>query len=129
MTNEDYREIHAAFESVFTAATEAHTIDPKDREKLPDDCFALIYDDKDGKRKRSYPLRVPGDKQKTQELVTKSVQMFHYAPPERKHDLAKAIVRVMKQEKIEMRIGRRNQIFNFVEPEDFPKTVTIVDKE
>lgn len=129
MTREDYQEIDNALESVFSAALEAHTIDPKVREQLPDDCFALISKDDNGKLKRSYPLRVPGDKAKTQELITKAVQMFHYCKPEQKKQLAQAIVQMLKQEKIEMRIGKRNQIFRFVDPEDFPKTVSIVDKE
>lgn len=129
MTNDDYQEIDAALESVFAAAMEAHTIDPKVRESLPDECFALVTTDDDGKVKRSYPLRVPGDKAKTQELISKAVAMFHYAKPDQKKQLAEAIVRIMHKENPKMQIGKRNQIFRYVDPEDFPKSVTIVEKE
>ena len=123
--NIDY-EIDVAFESVFELAMEAHTIDPAVREKLPDNCFAIVGD-YDGKFIRAYPLKVPGDKAKTTELCSKAIQMFHYCKAERKADLAKAILKTVKSEKVTLTISNRNQIFRYVNQSEFPKTVTIKD--
>lgn len=125
MEAHDYTELDLAFESVFDAAMEAHTIDPAIRKKLPDKCFAIIETDDNGNPKRSYPLMVPGDKAKTTELCTKAIQMFHYCKPNRKPALAKAIVKVIKSEKISLSINSRSQIFKYVPPASMPKTVTI----
>lgn len=122
-------EIDQAFGSVFDAAIEAHTIDPEVRKKLPDKCFAIVETDDKGNVKRSYPLMVPGDKAKTTELCSKAIQMFHYCKPNRKPELAKAILRTIKGNKISLTISNRNQIFRFVSQNDFPKSVTIKQAE
>lgn len=123
--NMDY-EIDSAFDSVFELAMEAHTIDPAVRAKLPNDCFGIVRDD-DGQFVRAYPLKVPGDKAKTTELCSKAIQMFHYCKAERKAELAKAILKIVKSEKITLTISSRNQIFRYVQQSQFPKTVTIKD--
>lgn len=125
----DYNEIDSNLNSVFEAAMEGHTIDPALRKRLSDDCFAIVEKDENGEVKRSYPLKVPGDKAKTTELCSKAVQMFHYCKPNRKGALAKAILETIKGEKISLTINGRSQIFKYVAPSDFPKTVTIKDKE
>lgn len=121
-------DINAVYESIFDIAVESsHVIDKETRNRLPDDCFGIIGTDSDGKPKRSYPLRVPGDKQKTSELCSKAIQMFHYCKPEWKKDLAKSIVRVISSEKLSIQINKRNQMFRYVSESDLPKSVTLVE--
>ena len=122
-------ELEAAVESIFDVAMEAveHTIPNEVRKKLPDDCFGIISEDENGKKKRSYPLRVPGDKQKTQELCSKAIQMFHYCKAYNKPILAKNIASTIKKEKIQVNISKRNQIFKFVSINDFGPTANIID--
>ena len=129
MTREDYAEIDAALESVYVTALESHTIDTKTRNELPDDCFAIIGTDENGNKKRSYPIRVPGDRKKTEELVIKAVQFFHYSKPEDKAKLAKAIMDTISKENIEIRIGKRSQIFRHIDMDKVPASVTVVEKE
>lgn len=129
MNTFDYNEIDSDLHSVFDAAMEAHTIDPAIRKKLPDNCFAIVEKQENGEVKRSYPLKVPGDKAKTSELCSKAIQMFHYCKPDRKGALAKAILATIKGEKLSLTINGRSQIFKYVSPSAFPKTVTIKGKE
>ena len=122
--HEEYELIDEAFESIFIEALEGHTIDPKEREKLSDDCFAIVTTDENGDKKRSYPLRVPGDKKKTAELISKAIAMFHYCKGHQKKQLAEAILRAIEQEQVKVTISRRNQILRYVDEEDFPNCVT-----
>ena len=128
MTDLEYMELDAAFESIFDLAMEGHTIDPKVREKLPDSSFGIIEED-DGKKKRSYPLVVPGDKQSTEELITKAVQFFHYCKPERREILAKAIVRAIAENGVKSEISEASQILRYVDKRDLPKTVHVVPRK
>lgn len=128
MTELDYMEMDSALESVFDLAMEGHTIDPKVREKLPDECFGII-EEEDGKKKRSYPLVVPGDKKLTDELVTKAVQFFHYCKPDRRETLARAIVRVIRENDIKIQISEASQILRYVDKSNLPKTVTLIPRK
>lgn len=129
MTELDYKEIDAVLESVFDVVMESgHTIDPKVREKLPDSSFGII-EEENGKVKRSYPLVVPGDKNLTDELVTKAVQFFHYCKPERRESLAKAIVSAIRENKISIEISEASQILRYVDKSTLPKTVKIVPRK
>lgn len=129
MTEFEYQEMDSALESVFDVAMEAtsHTIDPKVREKLPDYCFGVIEEFPSGEKKRIYPLRVPKDPQKTKELTTKAIQMFHYCKPDRRKQLAESIVKVIKQENMTISIARTNQMFKYVSITSLPKSVTITE--
>ncbi len=129
MTDLEYMELDAAFESIFDLAMEGHTIDPKVREKLPDSSFGIIEEEDDGKKKRSYPLVVPGDKQLTEDLVTKAVQFFHYCKPERRETLAKAIVRAIAENNVSIEISEASQILRYVDKKNLPKTIHIVPRK
>ena len=122
-------ELQSALESVFDFAMEAssHTIDPKDREKLPDSCFGVITTFPSGEKKRIYPLRVPGDAEKTHELVSKAIQFFHYCKEPLRAELAKNILKVIKSENLKVTINRGSQILKYVSESQFPKTVTFTE--
>ena len=128
MTEQDYKELDGAFESIFEIAMEEHTISPEVRKKLPDDCFGII-EEEDGKVKRAYPLVVPGDKEKTKELISKSVMMFHYCKPERRETLAKNILKAIKTYKVPVEMSAGNQILKYIDRNDLPKCVTIVPRK
>lgn len=123
-------ELAGTYESMFEGVMEAsHTISNEVREKLPDDCFGIIEKLDDGKKKRSYPLAVPGDHQKTEELITKAVQFFHYCKPERREALAKNIIKVIRKYNVKISISEGSQIFNYVKDSSLPKTVTLVPRK
>ena len=125
---DEYRDIDIAFEAVFTAALEAsHVLSTKERNALPDDCFGLIYTNNDGKRVRAYPLKVPGDPKKTQELVEKSLSMFHYCIPSNKPKLAKRILEVIEECNLSVTISTRNMIIAYIDKNNLPKGVKILN--
>ena len=122
-------EISGAYESVLDVALEAHTISKQVRDKLPDSCFGVIEKNEDGTKKRSYPLAVPGDKAKTDELITKAVQFFHYCKPERREALAKNIMKTIRKYGVQISISEGSQIFNHVKKTNLPPTVTLVPRK
>ena len=130
MTEQDYIEIDAAMESVLDTAMEAakgHVIDPKVRDALPDRAFGIVYKDENGKTQRKYPLVVKNDPEATKELIGKAIAFFHFARGDWKPQLAKAIVRSIKSEKVKISINRKSQIFKYINEKDLPDTVTIID--
>jgi hypothetical protein len=129
MTMRDYYEIDAAMESVFEAAMEAkgHVIDPKVRDSLPDRAFAIVYNDENGKTQRKYPLVVKNNPEVTKELISTSITHFHFCKPEWKAQLAKAIARTIKSEKIKISINKKSQIFKYISEKDLGNTVTIIE--
>ena len=127
----DHYEVDVAFEAVLSAAmeaTEKRLLTTKDRDALPDDCFGIIYTNKNGKVVRAYPLCVPKDKRKTTELLQKSIDMFHYCLPENKETLAKKIVEIATREGVNVSMSERNQIIKYVDPDEFPKNIKIIKK-
>ena len=121
MTLEEYNEIDAVMESVLIDALESeHTLDPKIRKTLPDDCFAVVDGDK-----RIYPIKVPKDKAKSKELTVKAVQMFHYCKPQYKQQLANALVKALNENDVKMSISEKNQIFNYIDKDNLPKNVKV----
>ena len=129
MTDLEHRELEEVFESIFDTACEGHTIDPKVREKLDDSSFGLVEVDENGEKKRSYPLVVPGNKKKTDELITKAVQFFHYCKQDRREKLAKAIVSAIAANNSKIEISEASQILRYVDKSSLPKTVTIVPRK
>ena len=130
MNEQDYIEIESAMESVFDTVMESargHVIDPKVRDALPDRAFGIVYTDDEGKTQRKYPLVVKSDPEATKELISKSIQFFHFARPDWKPQLAAAILRVIKSEKIKMTINKKSQIFKYINIRELPNTVTIVE--
>lgn len=128
MLENDFTEVDYAFESVFEAAmeaTEKKLISTKDRNQLPDECFGIIYTNDKGKVVRAYPLKVPGNKKKTAELIQKSLDMFHYCLPKNKPILAKKILEVLNSENVKVTISERNQIFKYIDKSDLPDCVII----
>ena len=121
----DENDIDSAFESVFDLAMEGHTIDPKLRERLPDGCFGVIETNEDGTKKRSYPLRVPGDIDKTRECVSKAIQFFHYCKEPRRAQLAKNIFAVIRKDHLAISINEKSQVLRYINKNSLPKTVTI----
>ena len=129
MTPQDYIEIEEAMESVLDVAmevTRTHIVDPKVRDSIPDNAFGIVYKDSEGKTQRKYPLIIKNDPETTKELISKSIQFFHFCKPEWKPQLAKAIVRAINSEKIIMTINRKSQIFKYINEKDLPMTVTLV---
>ena len=133
MTVEDYIEIDYAMESVFETAMEAaetkrkHIIDPKSRDCLPDRAFAIVFTDDEGNTQRKYPLVIKNDPETTKELVATAIKHFHFARPEWKAQLAKKIVQVIREEKIEITINKKSQIFKYINEKDLPNTVKIIE--
>lgn len=100
--------------SVFDYAFESgHTIDDDLRESLDDSDFGIPS-------QRKYPLRVPGNKKLTEELVGKAIQMFHYCKPEWKAELANNIVNMIKAEDLDIKIDKNSKIFRYVSTSDLP---------
>ncbi len=130
MTRKDYHDIELALESVFDTAVEAsHIIDPKTRDSLPDEAFGIVFADKDGKTQRKYPLIVKSDPEATKELVSKAIAFFHFAKPDWKAELAKNILRIIRDNKLNVTINKKSQIFKYINEKDLPKTVKIVTTE
>ena len=130
MTSQDYIEIEAALESVLDTAMESakgHVIDPKVRDALPDRAFGIVFNDKDGKTQRKYPLVVKNDPEATKELISKAIQFYFYCKPEWKPQLAKAIVAAIKSEKVKISINKKSQIFKYINERDLPDTVTLIE--
>ena len=130
MTAQDYIEIEAAMESVLDVAMESargHIIDPKVRDCLPDKAFGIVFVDENGKTQRKYPLVVKNDPETTKELIGKAYEMFHFCRPQWKAELAKAIVRAIKSEKVVMKMNKKSQIFKYISEKDLPNTVTLID--
>jgi hypothetical protein len=132
MSSMDYQEIDYAMESVFDTAMEAaeakgHVIDPKVRDALPDRAFGIVFNDAEGKTQRKYPLVVKNDPEVTKELVSKSIQFFHFAKSEWKAQLAKKILQVIKEEKLSITINKKSQLFKYINERDLPNTVKIID--
>ena len=133
MTEQDYLDLDYAIESVLETALEAadakrkHIIDPKSRDCLPDNAFGIVYTDDEGKTQRKYPLVIKNDPQTTKELVVAAVTHFHFCRPEWKAKLAKKIAQVIREEKIEMTINKKSQIFKYINEKDLPETVKIVE--
>lgn len=129
MTAQDYFEIEAAMESVFDIAMEAkgHIVDPKVRDSLPDRAFAIVYKDEDGKTQRKYPLVVKNNPQVTKELVVAAITHFHFCKPQWKTQLAKKIVQVIREEKVEVSINKKSQIFKYINEKDLPDTVKVIE--
>lgn len=99
---------------VFDYALEyGHTIDADVRESLDDEDFGIPAE-------RKYPLRVPGNKRLTEELVSKAVQMFHYCKPEWKEELARNIVNIIKKEDLEIKIDRKAKMFRYISIDELP---------
>lgn len=129
MTQQDYIEIDAAMESVLDTVMEStrkHIIDPRVRDSLPDRAFGIVYVDADGKTQRKYPLIVKNDPESTAEMISKAITYFHFAKPEWKADLAKAILKALKSEHPIITINRKSQLFKYVSEKDLPNTVTVV---
>lgn len=125
-----YSEEDLALESVFALAMEQTSeklLTTKERNALDDSCFGIIYTNSNGKVVRAYPLKVPGDKKKTTELVQKSLDMYHYCLPQNKSALAKKILQVITEEKLSVKISKRNQILKRIPEDDFPETVIFYD--
>ena len=117
----DYHEIDLVMEAILIDALESeHTLDPKIRKTLPDDCFAVVDGDK-----KIYPIKVPGDTEKTKELIQKAVQMFHYCKPQYKKQLANALLKAIIENKVKMSISERNQFLKYIDPNKLPKSVVI----
>lgn len=130
MTAQDYIELDAAMESVLDAAMEAakgHVIDPKVRDALPDKAFGIVFVDENGKTQRKYPLVVKSDPEATKELISKAVQFFHFCNPEWKAQLAKAIARAIRTEKVKITINKKSQIFKYITEKDLGPTAIIVE--
>ncbi len=132
MTPQDYLEIDYAMEAVFDTAMEAaetkgHIIDPKVRDCLPDRAFGIVFKDEKGETQRKYPLVVKNDPEVTKELVSKSIQFFHFAKSEWKAPLAKKILQVIKEEKLSITINKKSQIFKYINERDLPDTVKIIE--
>lgn len=130
MTKQDYIEIEFAMESVLDTAMEAakgHVIDSKVRDALPDKAFGIVFTDENGKKQRKYPLVVKNDPEATKELIGKAISFFHYCNPKWKPELAKAIVRAIKSEKVKITINKKSQIFKYINEKSLPDTVTIVE--
>lgn len=113
---------------------EAHVIDPKTRDCLPDSAFGIVYTsetekDKDGnpKRYRKYPLVVKNDKEATKQLVSKALTFFNYCKPEYKKELAKKIVTVCKSEDIQVTVSRNNAFLKYVNETQLPKNIKVVE--
>lgn len=115
-TYDEVCEADTIYGSVFDYAMEAtkHIIDPDVRDSLDDDDFGV-------KKDRKYPLRVPGNKFLTEELTAKAIQMFHFCNPNWKEELAKNIVRIIKEEQLTVKISRKSQILKYVKVSDIPK--------
>lgn len=99
------------FDYAFEAA--GHTIDADLRDSLDDSDFGIPSE-------RKYPLRVPGNKKLTEELVTKAVQMFHFCKAEWREELAKNIVKIIKAENLSVKINKKSQIFKYVDINEVP---------
>jgi len=110
-------ELDIAYEGLYEYAMEGpggHVIPDDVRESLDDDDFGIPS-------KRKYPLRVPGNKKLTDELVQKAVQMFHYALPEYREELAKNIVAMIKRENLSIKIDAKNRMFKYVSFDSLPE--------
>ena len=135
MTEQDYLDIEYAMESVLDTAIESvegaakHIIDPKSRDCLPDRAFGIVFTDEEGNRHRKYPLVIKKDPETTRSLVMKVVSKFHYCRPDWKEPLAKKILQVIKEEKIEMTINKKSQLFKYINEKDLPKTVKIIETQ
>ena len=116
----EYDAIMEAYGSVMDIACEGdHVIDKAQREALSDTDFGLLVEEK-GKVARKYPLRVPGDKNKTKELCAKAIQFFHFCKGPYRKVLAQNIARVMKEEGIVIKIDPKSQLLKYVKATDFP---------
>ncbi len=119
-----------AFESVFDFAFEGvrkkQILDSKTRDALPDEAFAIVFTDKDGKRQRKYPLIVKNDPVATKELIGRAIQYFHFANPKWKAEIAKAIIKAMNETGVVVKIHPRSQIHKYVDvPEKYTDSDTI----
>lgn len=113
-TPAEENDVSAIYGGVFDYALEyGHTIDADVRESLDDEDFGIPSE-------RKYPLRVPGNKRLTEELVGKAIQMFHYCKPEWKIELAKNIISIIKREDLEIKIDRNAKIFRYISVDELP---------
>ena len=130
MTAQDYVEIESAMEAVLDTAMEAvkgHVIDPKVRDALPDKAFGIVFTDENGKTQRKYPLVVKNDPEATKELISKAIQFFHFCNPEWKSQLAKAIAKAIRTEKVKITISKKSQIFKYITEKDLGPTANVID--
>ena len=112
-------ELDEIYGEVFDYAMEGpggHVIPNDVRESLDDDDFGIPEE-------RKYPLRVPGNKKLTEELVQKAVQMYHYLPGKsgKREILAKNIVKMIKQENLSIKVDPKNQMFKYVDYNTLPE--------
>ncbi len=109
-------EADSIYGSVFDYALEAtkRIIDQSTRDSLDDSDFGIP-------KERKYPLRVPGNKKLSEELVGKAVEMFHFCNPNWKEELAKNIVKMIKSEQLSVKISRKSQIFKHVNISEVPE--------
>ena len=115
-----------AYGSVMDAVCEGnHVIDKNEREGLDDKDFGLIIEE-DGKKNRKYPLRMPGDKNRTKELLTKAIQFFHFCKGPYREQLAKNICRVMNEENVVNKIAKNSPLRRYVKDSEWPDGSMIV---
>ncbi len=116
----DLEAVMEAYGSVMDMACEGnHVIDKDQRDNLDDKDFGLIVEE-NGKKKRKYPLRLPGDKNKTKELLTKAIQFFHFCKGSYRAELANNICRVMKEENVVIKIDPKSPLRRYVKDSDWP---------
>ena len=109
--------LDAIYGSVYDYALEGpggHVIPDDVRESLDDSDFGIPSE-------RKYPLRVPGNKKLTEELVAKAIQFFHYATNDKRKTLAANIMRVIKEERLSIKLDSKNLIFKYVSYNDLPE--------
>ena len=94
-------------------------------EGLDDKDFGLIIEE-DGKKNRKYPLRMPGDKNRTKELLTKAIQFFHFCKGPYREQLAKNICRVMNEENVVIKIAKNSPLRRYVKDSEWPDGCMIV---
>lgn len=120
--------LEAALDIVLTTATEAtgkgtkprgHIIDKQTRDSLPDSAFGIPS-------KRKYPLIVKGNKEATHELISRSIQMFHYCNPEWKKELAGNIIKAIRKSGAAVTIHPKSMICKYT---DVPKDLLSNDTE
>ena len=115
-----------AYGSVMDAVCEGnHVIDKNEREGLDDKDFGLIIEE-DGKKNRKYPLRMPGDKNRTKELLTKAIQFFHFCKGPYRGPPAKDICRVMNEENVVIKIAKNSPLRRYVKDSEWPDGCMIV---
>lgn len=115
-----------AYGSVMDAVCEGnHVIDKNEREGLDDKDFGLIVEE-DGRKNRKYPLRMPGDKNRTKELLTKAIQFFHFCKGPYREQLAKNICRVMNEENVVIKIAKNSPLRRYVKDSEWPDGCMVV---